>query len=223
MAPLISGTFLAVRRHPLAYGVCPPLRCQQTKLAAVRRRLGCDEHQRIHGGPLSPRSTGRNSHHPGLGSLEISDPPLRRWTTSQSSKKPIERGALEPQPTPAAFSHTIQRGRSVKQNPDDIIDLTLDSSDVEFFETPDKGSPSTNGSSDLRSTPVPLLSERTPGKPSIRGFSMDSTILGPTLNLTKDPHDKPRSFIRYTVDFKVGLANISAHGFVDQIHMTPQW
>lgn len=223
MAPLISGTLLAVRHRGLAYGVSPPLRCQQTKLAAVRRRRERDEHQHIHGQPPLSIPTGHNSQHPGLESLEVSDSPLRRRTTSRSSKEPVEHGALEPQPTSSAFPYTTQRGLSVKQNPDDIIDLTLDNSDVEFSETPGKGSPSRNGSSNLRSTLAPLPSERTPSEPSIHGFSMGSTILGPFLNLTKEPHDKPRSFVRYTVDFEVGLANISAHGFVDQIYMTPRW
>ena len=175
-----------------------PLRCQQTKLAAVRRRRERDGHQHR-------------------------EPPLPQRTTIGSSKNPVEREALESQPTPPAFPHTTQRGRSVKQNPDDIIGLTLDSSNDEYFETPDKGSPSKNGYNDLQNTQTPLPSERTPSEPSIRGFSMGPTILGPMLNLTKEPHDKPRSFIRYTVDFEVGLANISAHGFVDQIYMAPRW
>ena len=221
MAPLIGDTLLAVRPRPLAYGASLPLRSQQTKLAVVRRRRERDEHQHTHGEPPTLISTGHNSHHlrPSLGSLEISDSTLRHWTTTQSSKCE----APEPQPTLAALPHITQRGRSVKQNLDDIIDLTLDSSDIEFFETPDKDSPSTNASSGLQNTPAPPPSERTPGVPSINGFSMGSTILGPILNLAKEPHDKPRSFVRYTVDFKVGLANVSAHGFVDQIYMTPRW
>lgn len=71
--------------------------------------------------------------------------------------------------------------------------------------------------------PPAAPAERTSTGPSIRGFSIGSTILDPMLNLIKDPHDKPRSFIRYTLDFETGLANVSAHGFVDQIYMAPRW
>jgi hypothetical protein len=84
-------------------------------------------------------------------------------------------------------------------------------------------------SDDLRSsptnlaTPVPPQTEQTSSETSIHGFSMGSTILGPRLNLAKEPHDKPRTFVRYTLDSEAGLANISAHGFVDLISMGPLW
>ena len=157
------------------------------------------------------------------------DPPIRRWITTQPPNKPTEHKAPESLPTPAAFPHVTQRKWSVKQGLGNIIDLTTDSSDAESLGTSDGEPPSANVPGDLRNTPVnpaspaPPLSERISSEPSIHGFSMGSTIFGPNLNLIKEPHDKPRSLIRYTVDFEVGLANISAHGFVDQIHMKSRW
>lgn len=109
--------------------------------------------------------------------------------------KVVKHKTPELQPTPAAFSQKIHQKKSVEQDPDDIIDLTLDSSDT----------------------------EQTPNEPFIPGFSMGSTILNPTLILVKEPHDKPRSFVHYTLDFEAGLANISAHGFIDKVSMGPRW
>lgn len=210
----------------LAYRNGPPLRCQQRKLAVVRRRLGRDGRQHMPGESLPPRSTGYYSPRSGLGfpgAPPKTDPPAHQWITTQPSKRPLEREAPETQPTHAAFPHTTRRKWTVKEDPDDIIDLTLDSSDTESIATPDEEPPLVNVSGDLRNTTASPPYERTASEPSIHGFSMGSTILGPLLNLTKAHRDKPRSFIRYTVDFEIGLANISAHGFVDQIHMKPRW
>lgn len=128
------------------------------------------------------------------------DSSLHQGISARSTTKPVKHKTPELQPTPVVFPQNIHRERSIGQDPDDIIDLTLDSSDVEFFNT-----------------------EPTSNKPSINGLSMSSTILGPALNLAKEPHDKPRSFVRYTLDFEPGLVNVSAHGFVDRISVVPRW
>ena len=177
------------------------------------QRLVCKdqgrEERRHVPGKSSPSSSSRvfipyENPLPWLGSSGI--PPkiassLHQGTSAQSSTTPIEHKAPGLQPTPAAFSETIHRERPTKQDPDDIIDLTLDSSDVEFFDT----------------------KRIRPNEPSIHGFSKGSTIIGPALNLPKESHDKPRSFVRYKLDFEPGLVSVSAHGFVDQISMAPRW
>lgn len=100
----------------------------------------------------------------------------------------------------------------------------LDSSDVEFFDTSVEESPSAKVPGDLRgvqantATAAPPLSEKTFSDNSIHGFLTGSATLDHTLNLVKEPHDKPRLFICYTLDFKSCSANIS-----DQISMVPRW
>jgi len=133
------------------------------------------------------------------------------------------------QPTPIALLPTTHQERSARQDTDNVIDLTLDSSDVKFFETQDEKPPSSKIHDNPRGVPTnpansaPPLSERTLSDATIRGLSTGSIILGPNLNLVKDPYDKPRLFARYTLDFESCLANISSRGFVDQICMLPQW
>lgn len=85
------------------------------------------------------------------------------------------------------------------------------------------------GSDSVQDAPASLAtqayppSERTFSNPSTYGFSTGPIVVGPPSNLVKNPHDKPRLFVRYTLDFEACLANISAHGFVDQICTVPQW
>ena len=82
-----------------------------------------------------------------------------------------------------------------------------------------------DGPQSVRANPAflaPPSSEKTSSDNSVPGFLAGSAILDRALNLVKKPHDKPRLFIRYTLDFESCLANISAHGFVDQIRTVPR-
>lgn len=199
------------------------------------------------GQPLPPRSTrhrsyplefsGTDIHFRGnqyyehkLPGISLGDtPPIHRKMNTQSSTKPVKHETTGLQPTPTALPPTTHQERSIRQDPDDTIDLTLDSSDVKFFRTPDEKPLSSKIPENPRGVPTnpatlaPPLSERTSSDTSTRGLSAGSIILGPTLNLIRDPYDKPRLFIRYTLDFESCLANISARGFIDQIRMAPQW
>lgn len=200
------------------------------------------DHRHTHGQLPPFTSMGYRSHHPGFSETEI---PLRgnlhslvgikpgtasslhREMSARSSAKLVKHKIPKLQPTPFAMPPTTRRGRSLKQDPDDIIDLTLDNSDFEFFNTPEEP-PSAKISSDLQSVwrspdvPTHPLSEETSSDSSIRGFSTGSAILDPVLNLVKEPHDKPRLFVRYVLDFKSCLVNISAHGSVDQVRVAPR-
>ena len=117
---------------------------------------------------------------------------------------------------------------SLKQDPD-IIDLTLDSSDDEFFDMPVKEPPLAKVPGNRHSIwanstiPAPPSPEKMTGDSFVHGFSTSPTVLGSSLNLVKRPWDKPRMFVRYALDLVPCLANISAHGFVDQIYMVPRW
>lgn len=164
-----------------------------------------------------------------LGAVSRTVPSLREERKTRSSTKLIKDKIPEPQLTATTLPQTTHRERTFKQDPDDIIDLTRDSSDIEFFETPVEEPPSAKISDGPRSvranpaSPTPSSPERTSTVSSIDGFSAGSAILDRTLNLIKRPHDKPRLFVRYTLDFRSCLANISAHGFVDQICLIPRW
>ena len=192
----------------------------------------------------APGSAGYRSHHSNLSGTGIpyhgnsysglrrplrTAPPLHQKISTRFLMGPVRRKTSEIRPTPTAFSRTAPQERAIGQDPDNIINLTQGGSDVEIFDTPNEDSPSMKIPDGLRSsptnlaTPAPPPAERTSSETSIHGFSMGSTILGPTLNLAKEPHDKPRTFVRYTLDFEAGLANISAHGFVDLISMGPRW
>lgn len=155
-------------------------------------------------------------------------PETYQRTSGQSSVKSVKRETPDPIPTPIQFPQRTSRKRVIRQVPDDIIDLTLDSSDVEHAGTPDQRS-STKVSENVQSAsadPHTLgrsSSEITSSNPSANEFSMGSTIPGPPLDLAKKPHDKPRLFVRYRIGSEARLANISAHGFVDQICIVPQW
>lgn len=166
----------------------------------------------------------RGNLHPLVGTTPRPAPPVCRGTNIQSS---VKRKTPEFHPTPTVMPPTTRRGRSLKQDPEDVIDLTLDSSDFESFNTPPEVPPSPKSSGDpqtvrLRPTiPAHPPSEGTCNDNSIHGFSAGSPILDPALNLGKEPHDKPRLFVRYMLDFTSCLANISAHGLVDQVRMSP--
>lgn len=114
------------------------------------------------------------------------------------------------------------------KDPDDTIDLTLSGSDDERLDTPVQR-PHSTGSDSVQGALVGLTtqayppSERPFGNSSTYGFPTGPIVIGPPLNLVKDPRDKPRLFVRYTLDFEACLANVSAHGFVDQICTVPQW
>lgn len=142
---------------------------------------------------------------------------------TQSSTKLVKDKIPEPQPTPTASPQTAHRERPPKQGPGNTIDLTLDSSDVEFFDTPVEEPPSAKISGPRSVNPAPSPFGESSSDSSIHGFSAGSAILDHTLNLAKEPYDKPRLFVRYTLDFESCLANISAHGFIDQICMVPRW
>lgn len=104
-----------------------------------------------------------------------------------------------------------------QDDPHGIIDLTSDSSD-ESVDSVDQKPPSLEVTDGVRCTPVHPAEE-----PPTHSFSAGSPILGPALNLVKEPYDKPRLFTRYTLDFENHLVNISAHGFVDEIFIIPRW
>lgn len=145
-------------------------------------------------------------------------------TSSQPSTISVEHEIPKPQFTPTVFPQITSRERATKLVPDDIIDLTMDSSDVEFLDTPDQG-PSTRVSENSQSALVNpgTLPERPFHNPFTHKFSTGSAIRGPTSNPVKKYRDKLRLFLRYTVDFETRLASISAHGLISQISMLPQW
>ena len=82
------------------------------------------------------------------------------------------------------------------------------SSDTELFETrieeplSEKPPNSPRSVWDNFASPTPFSPERTSSASPIHEFSAGSAILDHTLNLVKTPDDKPRLFVRYTLDFK---------------------
>jgi len=141
---------------------------------------------------------------------------------------PVKHKDPELRPASAAIPQATCREKTIKWDPDDIIDLTLSSSGIESLgaldEEPSSIIATPYGETQSGPTnPTPPSSERTHGETSIHGFSTGSTILGPTLNLVKEPYDKPRLFVRYVLDFEACLANVSAHGFVDRVYMVSRW
>ena len=144
---------------------------------------------------------------------------------TQSSIIPPKHGTPKPQPTSTALLRSAHQGTALKQDPADIIDLTLDESDAEGLGASDQR-PSSTGAFDNPRRASPNLTTSThptSNNPSARGLSTGSTILGHNLDLVKEPYDKPRVFISYTLDSEACLANVSAHGFVDQICVSPRW
>jgi hypothetical protein len=213
----------------------------------VTGRRGRNEDRRIPE-KLSPsRSAGRGPRHPGLSGTSTphdgkrdsglrlpgtslgTAQPIHQGVSTRSSREPVKHEPSKPQLTPKAFQQGPPRGRTIKQDPGDIIDLTLDDSDVEGPDVPHQRPPATivyDKAQGAPANPATLIhppSERPPSDPFTNVFSTRSAILGPALHLTKGPHDKPRLFVRYTLGFEACLANISAHGFIDQVCMVPQW
>lgn len=169
-------------------------------------------HRRHHpdsSGPGAPRDGKR---YPGLNDMRGA-----LHTQGQSSielTRPTGKHEIpDLEPTPAPLPQSTPRENTIRPVRNDIIDLTLDSSDVECPDIPDQ-SVSTNSDS-LARPPF----KRTSDNPSTPNFATFSTILGLTLNA----RDRPRLFVRYMVGSEACLVNISAHGFVDRICMVPQW
>ncbi|KAF9649641.1 WD40 repeat-like protein [Thelephora ganbajun] len=210
------------------------------------RGQGCDGHRHRTGTTSLSRSTGHMSHHPEFAGTDIphrvrhhsrlklqvmhsrTASPIHQKIIPQPSADLVKHETPELQPTPTVLPQATHKERSIRQHPYDSINLTLDSSDAEFLDTPDEEPPAKSfknrPSVAANSVALPLLpSERTSNELSRHGFSTGSVILGSALNLVKEPYDKPRLFVRYTLDFETCLANISARGFIDQICTLPQW
>jgi hypothetical protein len=175
------------------------------------------QHHPDSSGPGAPRDGKR---YPGLNIPEVSSGGAlhtHQSAINHSPTKPAKHESPEPKPTLTTLPQWSSLEGAIRQVPSDIIDLTLDSSDDEYPDTP--GQSTSTNSNNLARPP----SEVTSNNHSIPEFSTGSAILRPTLGIVKKPRDKPRLFVRYSLGSESYLANISAHGFVDQICMVPQW
>lgn len=231
-----DGTLHAVCHYPpIRLVALAPLMIQQSESVAHTQKSSRGPRELMIGGRGRGRG-GRNMPKkfppPILTEHRLHSPEFSGVGISHDEKQYLGPVTLDVPAGDASHTHQSTSDQSpakpVEHEPIDIIDLTLDSSGVEGPGTLGWVSSSvkfenTQNAFANPNTLVHSSSDITPSNPSPHGFSTASTIFGPTSNLIKNPRDKPRLFVRYTLGLEACLANISAHGFVEQICVAPRW